>query len=104
MGKSIARSNYGKKPIVLFEYKVFESDIKMSGLKYISLGNSYFKKDGLVNVDEEVEIKAAEELFEILFDKEAYEKTVNENFEIGKKFYSLESLQKIIQGILNDKV
>ncbi|MDK2840207.1 MAG: mannosylglucosylglycerate synthase [Thermosipho sp. (in: thermotogales)] len=103
-GNQLLEAIMVKKPIVLFEYKVFESDIKMSGLKYISLGNSYFKKDGLVNVDEEVEIKAAEELFEILFDKEAYEKTVNENFEIGKKFYSLESLQKIIQGILNDKV
>ena len=100
-GNQLLEAVIVKKPIVLFEYKVFEKDIKKSGLKFISLGSSYEIKNSLVRVKEDVEMKAAEELFNILFNKELYKKTVNENFEIGKKFYSLESLQKIIENILN---
>ncbi|MDK2945742.1 MAG: mannosylglucosylglycerate synthase [Thermosipho sp. (in: thermotogales)] len=101
-GNQLLEAIIVKKPIVLFEYEVFEKDIKNSGLKFISLGNKYELKSGLVDVNEEIEVKAAEELFKILFDKDLYEKTVNENFEIGKKFYSLESLKRILENILKN--
>ncbi|SHH41751.1 mannosylglucosylglycerate synthase [Thermosipho atlanticus] len=101
-GNQLLEAIIVKKPIVIFEYKVFEKDIKKSGLKFISLGNTYKLENGLVNVNENIEIEAAQKLFEILFNKELYEKTVNENFEIGKKFFSLETLRKIIENhILN---
>ncbi|MBT1248714.1 MULTISPECIES: mannosylglucosylglycerate synthase [unclassified Thermosipho (in: thermotogales)] len=89
-----------KKPIVLFEYEVFEKDIKNSGIKYISLGNIYTQKEGLVQIKETIIQKAAESLFEIIFNKEKYEKIVNENFNIAKKFYSLETLKQILEKII----
>lgn len=101
-GNQLLEAIIVKKPVVLFEYEVFEKDIKQSGLKFISLGNIYEIKDSLVRVEENVEVKAAKELFNILFNKELYEKVVNENFEIGKKFFSLDTLQRIIEQILSN--
>ncbi|MBO8160163.1 MAG: glycosyltransferase family 4 protein [Thermosipho sp. (in: Bacteria)] len=99
-GNQLLEAIIVKKPIVLFEYEVFEKDIKNSGLKYVSLGNSYELKDGFVYVKEDIEEDAARKLFEILFDKDLYKRIVDENFEIAKKFYSLESLSEIIKKII----
>ncbi|ABR31540.1 glycosyl transferase family 1 [Thermosipho melanesiensis] len=99
-GNQLLEAIVAKKPIVLFEYEVFEKDIKPSGIEYVSLGNSYKLLENIVKVEEDIIEKAADKLFKILFDKESYEYTVNKNFEIGKKYYSLESLEKIIKNIL----
>ncbi|QTA37557.1 glycosyltransferase family 4 protein [Thermosipho ferrireducens] len=99
-GNQLLEAIVAKKPIVLFEYEVFEKDIKPSGLEYVSLGNKYELLENIVKVEEDIIEKASLKLFEILFNKELYEYTVNKNFEIGKNYYSLESLEKIIKDIL----
>jgi len=89
-------------PVVLFEYPVFRSDIKERGFNIISLGNEVRARDnlGLVTVDEERICSAAEQAIIALADCPAREEMAEHNLRLGEKFYSMESLEKSLQGIL----
>ena len=89
-------------PVVLFEYPVFQSDIKKRGFDIISLGSEVRGRDdlGLVTVDGETIRSAAEQAITALTDRAAREEMAEHNLRLGKQFYSLESLEKSIQGIL----
>ena len=91
-----------KLPVVLFEYPVFRSDIKQKGFDTISLGSEVRGKDdlGLVTVDEETIRSAAEQAITALTDRSAREEMAERNLRLGEQFYSLESLEKSLQGIL----
>jgi len=54
----------------------------------------------LVTVDEETIRSAAEQVIAALTDRSAREEMAEHNLRLGKQFYSLESLEKSIQGIL----
>ncbi|PLV59949.1 mannosylglucosylglycerate synthase [Thermotoga sp. KOL6] len=95
-GNQLLEAMVAKKPIVLFEYEVFKSDIKPSGLKYASLGDRYWREKEFVRVEKSVLTKAADDLSQILFDSILYRNIVEHNFEIGKKHFSLERLEKIL--------
>lgn len=99
-GNQLLEAIIVKKPVILFEYEIFLSDIKSSGLEYINLGNKYTKNKNLVEITDEVLERAAAESIEILFDKKKYYDIVNKNFEIGEKNFSFETLEKIIEKIL----
>ena len=96
-GNQLLEAMCAKKPIVLFEYEVFLRDIKPHGIRYISLGREYDVKDGLVDVKRSILKEAAREAREILFDEEKYREMVEENFEIGKREFSLEKLEEILK-------
>lgn len=95
-GNQLLEAIVAKKPVVLFEYEVFKSDIKPAGLKYVSLGDRYFRENGFVKVDNGVLRKAVEEISRLLFDPFLYRDTVEHNFEVGKKHFSLERLEDIL--------
>jgi glycosyltransferase involved in cell wall biosynthesis len=95
-GNQLLEAIAAKKPVVLFEYEVFKSDIKPAGLKYVSLGDRCFRENGLVKVDERILKKAVEEISRLLFDPSLYRETVEHNFEVGKKYFSLERLEDIL--------
>ncbi|PLV56252.1 mannosylglucosylglycerate synthase [Thermotoga sp. SG1] len=95
-GNQLLEAIAAKKPVVLFEYEVFKSDIKPVGLKYINLGDRYFRRENLVKVEESALQKAVEELSGLLCDPSLYRETVEHNFEVGKKHFSLERLEEIL--------
>ncbi|ACB09924.1 MAG TPA: glycosyl transferase family 1 [Thermotoga sp.] len=95
-GNQLLEAIAAKKPVVLFEYEVFKSDIKPAGLKYVSLGDRCFRENGLVKVDERILKKAVEEISRLLFDPSLYRETVEHNFEVGKRHFSLERLEDIL--------
>ncbi|NUU98551.1 mannosylglucosylglycerate synthase [Marinitoga sp. 1138] len=99
-GNQLLEAIVAKKPVVLFEYEIFLSDIKNSGLEYINLGNEYEMIDGFVTVNREILEKAADELIEILFNKEKYYGIIERNFEVGKKYFSFDTLENIIRNLL----
>ena len=99
-GNQFLEALVARKPIVVYEYPVFQTDIKPLGFNIISLGNEHFKKDdGLVCIKDDVLDKASDEIIMQLIDKETRNKNVNENFDIGLKELSYRSLHKHLKKI-----
>lgn len=103
-GNQFLEGLFAKIPMVVFEYPVFITDIKNKDFDYVSLGSKYSinKKDNLVLIDDNLLEKAKDQSIEFLFDKEKREKSVLKNFEIGKKYFSIESLSIKLKKILKD--
>ena len=95
-GNQLLEAIAAKKAIVLFEYEVFKSDIKPMGLRYVSLGDRYFREGNFVKVEESVLQRAVEELSKLLRDSSFYRETVEHNFEVGRRHFSLEKLEEIL--------
>ena len=99
-GNQLLEAIMAKKPVALFEYEIFKSDIKPSGLEYVNLGDVFTKKGDFVKVKPEILEKGAKECLKILFDKEVYEKMVEKNFKIGREFFGYATLKKLIEEIM----
>ncbi|KHE72639.1 glycosyltransferase family 4 protein [Halobacillus sp. BBL2006] len=100
-GNQLLEGMFAKKPLLVYEYPVFERDIKQSGIKYPSLGSEYdLSTLGLVEVNEEVMDKAVEDAVGILTTPEVYEDVVETNFRIGKEKYSYEALKRYLENVL----
>ncbi|MBE0700855.1 MAG: glycosyltransferase family 4 protein [Acholeplasmataceae bacterium] len=100
-GNQFLEAVFARKPLMLFEYPVFESDIKSFGFTYVSLGNSFHRSEtGLISVNPDVMESAADETLDILFDAKTYEAMVLRNFEICEKHFSYPVLRKIIHTLI----
>jgi len=87
--------------MLVFEYDVYKEDIKRKGFKVISLGDKYeLDECGLAKVSEGVIKRAAGECIKLLIDKDCREKMVEENFRLGREFFSLESLKEKLKMII----
>ena len=103
-GNQFLEGLFAKKPMVVFEYPVFITDIKNKGFDYISLGNEYKinEKTDLVYIEKSTLEKAANKVFSYLFNKDLRKVSIDSNFEIGKRFFSMESLFNQLKQILNN--
>lgn len=100
-GNQLLEAVKAKIPVVLFEYPVFLSDIRPAGLETISLGSTCRTgSDGLVSVDRNICLKAAESALEILTNREKYEKMVEHNFSVGKERFSIDALKRYLGTIM----
>ena len=92
-------------PIVVFEYPVYRADIKDKGFSVISLGSEIVGKDelGLARVSEQLVERAAQEGMRALVDKAFREAMVERNFALGKRYYSLESLENYLRTVLRNR-
>ena len=99
-GNQFLEAIFAKKPVVVYEYPVYGTDIKSKGFDVISLGNTHkVDKDGLCTVDEKIIEKAAAEAVEVLVDDKKREKITEKNFAICEEYFSYESLYKILSGL-----
>ena len=89
-------------PILLFEYPVYQADIKDKGFRVVSLGSTIQERDDamLVQVAPQVIEKAADQAVELLTDDQLRQETVEHNFEIGRQNYSLESLHSYLASLM----
>jgi len=89
-------------PIVVFEYPVYRADIKEKGFSVISLGSEVEGKDdlGLIHVSEQSLDRAAQESVRALTEGAFREGMVEQNFALGKRYYSLESLQQYVKELI----
>ncbi len=101
-GNQLIEAVFSKKPLVVFEYPVYKSDIAPLGFEFVSIGDEahYDESEGFYRVDESKLEKAAERLKELLTRPEELSNIVEKNFEIGKKHLSLEKLQQCLADIL----
>lgn len=102
-GNKFLEGIYAKKPQIVFEYPVFRSDIIDYGFKYISFGSQYKLDENLLaTVSEDVLKKAADETIQFLTDKELYFSSVEENFIIGQRDFSLDALERLIIPLVDE--
>jgi glycosyltransferase involved in cell wall biosynthesis len=100
-GNQFLEGLFAKKPMLVFEYDVYKEDIKRKGFKVISLGDKYeLDKYDLAKVDKKIIKRTAGECIKLLIDKDCREKMVEENFQLGREYFSLESLEEKLKSIV----
>ena len=80
-GNALLEAIYFKKPILVNRYKVFIDDIEPKGFNCIEM-------DGYVTT------AVVEETRKVLNDHDYRKRMVNRNFEIGKRYYSKDVLER----------
>ncbi len=89
-------------PILLFEYPVYRADIGDKGFRVVSLGSRVQGRDdlGLVRIAPQRIEQAADEAVALLTDADLRRKTVQHNFDLGRRYYSLESLRGYLAPLM----
>lgn len=101
-GNQLIEAVFARKPLVVFEYPVYKSDIAPIGFEFISLGDvaHYDATEGFYKVDESKLEVAARRLKDLISEPEKLSRIVQKNFELGKKHLSLQSLRERLEEIL----
>jgi glycosyltransferase involved in cell wall biosynthesis len=91
-------------PLMLFEYPVYQADIKDKGFRVVSLGSEIEGRDELrlVQVAPQVIEVAADQALELLTDAQLRQETVEHNFQLGRQHYSLEALRAYLRQLIED--
>jgi len=91
-------------PLMLFEYPVYQADIKDKGFRVVSLGSEIQGRDdlGLVQVAPQVIETAADQAVELLAEARLRQETVEHNFQVGRQHYSLEALRGYLAQLIAD--
>ncbi|WP_019614024.1 glycosyltransferase family 4 protein [Psychromonas ossibalaenae] len=101
-GNQLLEAMFARKPVMVFEYSVYEKDIKPVGCEFTSLGNQYETlESGLVTVSPEITCNAADEILEILCDKRRYQQIVDKNFALGLTHFSYATLQDRLAAVFS---
>lgn len=99
-GNQFLEALFAKKPIVIYEYDVYKADIGTKGFEVASLGDTFKTlENGLVEVDLQKIIETAEKTMTCLCDAEYRVNVVEKNFELGKKYFSMEALADILKKL-----
>lgn len=101
-GNQLLEGLRAKLPIMLFEYPVYEADIKDKGFQVVSLGSEVADRDALdlVQVAPSVIEAAADRAVVLLTDAEKRQAVVDRNFELGQRYYSLTSLRDYLKPLV----
>ena len=100
-GNQLLEAFFAKKPVVVFEYPVFESDIKELNLKLASLGADYRKReDGYIKIAEEKFEPALKEAQKYLKDHNYRQQAVEDNFEIAAENFSYTRLKDLLEELI----
>ena len=99
-GNQFLETVFAKKPVVVYEYPVYLTDIKASSFDIISLGSKHtIGKNKLVNVEDKVLERVAVESIEVLTDNYKRNHVVEMNFEIAKQHFSYDALEAILKKL-----
>ncbi|MEC9489848.1 MAG: glycosyltransferase family 4 protein [Halanaerobiales bacterium] len=100
-GNQLLEALFAKKTVVVFEYPVFESDIKKYNLNLASLGSDYQKReDGYIKIAEEKFEPALKEAEKYLKDQDYRQQAVENNFEIAAENFSYQRLKEILEKLI----
>ncbi len=101
-GNQLLEALRARLPILLFEYPVYKADIGDKGFRVISLGDRVQGRDdlGLVRIAPERIEQAADEAVALLTDANLRQATVEHNFALGQRYYSLESLRGYLAPLM----
>lgn len=103
-GNQFLEALRAKLPVLLFEYPVYECDIKDKGFSVVSLGSTVAGHDdlGLAQVSPDVMAAAADQALDLLTDSVAYRAAVEHNFALGQKHYSMAALREYLTRLMAD--
>jgi glycosyltransferase involved in cell wall biosynthesis len=101
-GNQLLEAIRARLPIALYEYPVYAADIKDKGFRVVSFGDAIAGYDarGLVQVAPEIIQRAAQEMLALLTDAHLRAEVTEHNFEIARRYYSLEALHGYLQELL----
>jgi len=100
-GNQFLEGIFAQKPIIVFEYPVYKSDIAAKGFSVISLGDKITsEKDNLVQVSQESLEIAVQKAVDLLTNKEKYQQMVKSNFAIGRKNFSYRNTLAVLTKLL----
>jgi glycosyltransferase involved in cell wall biosynthesis len=101
-GNQLLEAIRAKLPVMLFEYPVFEADIKDKGLEVVSLGNEItgHDKHGLVTIDPDIIEFAADQAVDFLTNPTLRKATVEHNFQVGKRHFSMDALYIYLEQLM----
>ena len=102
-GNQLLEAVFAKKPVLIYEYPVFKTDIKKFGFNLIKIDAELTKNEitNLFSINKECVASTATEIKNILLDKSDYFQSVFENFEIGKSNLSYSNLRLVIASIIS---
>lgn len=99
-GNQFLEAVFSKKPILVYEYPVYLTDIKHHDFEVVSLGNTFaYDNNQLAYVEPDVVQQAAGEMAEILMDASRRKYAVEKNFDIAQAEFSYESLKALLKII-----
>ena len=90
-------------PLMLFEYPVYRADIADKGFRVASLGAEIQGRDdlGLVQIPPQVVEAAADQALKMLTDARLRQETVEHNFQVGRRHYSLQALRGYLARLMD---
>ena len=98
-GNQLLEAVVAKKPVVVYEYPVYKSDIQNYEFKLISLGDTHQIRNGWVTIDQEKMKEAAEEVARYLSDGDSRQRLVDENYGIAQKSFSIARLRTMLKAM-----
>lgn len=104
-GNQLLELIFARKVPILFEYPVFKVNIQNTGLKYVSLGDTFEKDEkGWHIIPEEIYSKAVDKSIEILRKESLYKEITVNNFEMVKIHFGYDNAKRVFEKIiLNNK-
>lgn len=90
-------------PLLIFEYPVYQADIKDKGFRVISLGDQLngYDEHGLAKVDRDIIEEAADQAVEALTNPSYRADMVEENYHIAREYFSLPALRSYLKPLFN---
>lgn len=99
-GNQLLEAIYFRKPTVIYEYPVYQKDIKKAGYALISLGNKVRKHNGFQMVPPEKLRQAAQETLKLLADEKKLASTMDHNFSVARSNHNITFLKEDLRRIL----
>jgi glycosyltransferase involved in cell wall biosynthesis len=103
-GNQLLEAVRAQLPLMLFEYPVYQADIKDKGFRFVSLGSEFQARDdlGLVQVAPDIVDKAADQALSLLTDAQIRRETVEHNLKVGQQYYSMEALRDYLFQLMKE--
>ena len=99
-GNQFIEAIFAQKPILVYEYPVFKSDVKKEGYYVVSLGDTkIIRPDGLVQIPQEKLDRAVTQTISTLADPQTQE-VVENNFAIGNRFHGDAFLRTLLANLI----
>lgn len=102
-GNQLIEALFSKKPVIVYKYPVYKTDIKKYKFKVVSLGSKYeIDKNGLKRISDFRIKKASNKIINLLKDNKKYEKITESNFKKAFENLSFENLKTKIKNVINN--
>jgi len=103
-GNQFLEAVYARLPMMIFEYPVYQTDIKKAGFNVVSLGSEIVGLDDreLVQVSPSTINKAADQVMELLINRAHRVEVITHNYRLAAQYFSLEALHEHLKPLVGD--